>query len=267
MNEHIETSVLDVFITTHCTLKCKMCYNRIPYVKKHEHFPVENIKQEVKAIFEILDYTKAFCYMGGEILLHLDLPELIRFVAPFSKHIGVFRIATNGTLIPGDSVVQALLDIRKSMPIEIMLSDYGKLSTKKAELTELCGKHNIPLRVDKYYGDEQYFGGWIDTGDFSLRNYSDEQLDEIWSTCAEIVHKYVVIYKGKVVACSRLISGVNAGYTEFPDFVMDLHEDSLSLNQRRNKLIVLRDESKDYCKYCGGYNTKTAVRFSAAEQL
>jgi MoaA/NifB/PqqE/SkfB family radical SAM enzyme len=243
-----------------------MCYNRIPYVKRAEHFPLKNIKREVDCIFEALDYAKAFCYMGGEILLHPDLPELIRYAERYADRIGAFRVATNGTLIPSSETVKALLDIRSNVNIEIMLSDYGDLSRKKLELAELCSKHNIPLRVDKYFGENQYFGGWVDTGDFKDYGYSETELDEVWRTCAEIVHKYVVVYKGKVVACSRFISGVNAGQTDFPDGVMDLY-DSSAADERRASLIKLRELSKNYCKYCGGYNTRTAKRFPAAEQL
>lgn len=62
------------------------------------------IKKEVDKYFEIVDYTQKFGVLGGEALLHQDLPELLKYKRQF----GWLRINTNGRVEPSDKLIEVL---------------------------------------------------------------------------------------------------------------------------------------------------------------
>ncbi len=89
-------------ITTACTLNCKLCVNLMPCFKARKnarHIPVEQIKREISAVFEIYDFIEDVTISGGEPLIHPDLLKITEYCMSFEKQFNTLRIFTNGTLM------------------------------------------------------------------------------------------------------------------------------------------------------------------------
>ena len=59
---------LELPITTRCTLNCMNCMQYVPYRSKHD-VPLENMKQDLEALFRRIDFVGEISIMGGEPFL------------------------------------------------------------------------------------------------------------------------------------------------------------------------------------------------------
>lgn len=137
-------NLLNVVITTKCTLKCKGCSALMDY-----YFPEQqkdmNLDTTLKCfdkLMSYIDYILGVALIGGEPFVYKDLDKVLEHIVnqSYIGKIGRLDIVTNGTLIPSDSVLKVLgahNDI-----ITVTISDYGKLSSKKYELIKKLNEYN-----------------------------------------------------------------------------------------------------------------------------
>lgn len=125
---------LHTSILTSCTLNCKNCNMFMPYYKKHIKYTFEEIKGDLDMLFAHVDYVSAYRFLGGEPLLHPDLPDMIQYVADvYGEKVGSIGIITNGTILPDN----ALLDISKKHSVFYAISDYTDVVPYKKKLGEV----------------------------------------------------------------------------------------------------------------------------------
>ena len=257
---------LEIHITTHCTLNCRLCANGIKYVKSQEHFPFEKLCNEIDLMFQLVDYTDKLEIMGGEPLLHPDLPEIIEKVLEYSPQIGILRLPTNGTIIPSPNVIDTFLKNKKNVcKMEFLISHYGNLSYKAEQIIKLCKENEIYCRVDIYHGNDMYYGGWIDFGtDCNRLPKTTEETLLLFSNCACAKHGYAMFVKGKLYPCSASVLRLRSGLDKNIPGLIDLFDDA-PMESKRKQLMKYADNPYYVCQYCDGMN-ENSKRYPGGEQ-
>jgi len=126
-------------ITDRCTLRCACCNQYLPHLKsKRGDVPAELILQDMKRLLQYIDYLPLYDFMGGETLLHNQLPEILEATLQ-EEQIARIQLATNGTILPSPQLSSVLANDR----ISLLISDYGEVSTRLAKLTEHCDRVGI----------------------------------------------------------------------------------------------------------------------------
>lgn len=257
---------LTVLITSKCSLKCKLCATYAPIHPSPCHYPYERIAKSVEHFFNSIDHVKLFTISGGEPLLHPQLPELIDFFSAYIDRIGVFEIITNGTIIPNDRLLQSL---QFSDKVDIMVDDYGpELSTKVPQIVEVFNHYGIKHRVRKYYGEDAHLGGWLDISDFSDKQRTEKENEELFARCmyTTTFKNHIFIINGTAHMCY-----INKQLLDFmpdtPSEYVDLMDDSLSAPDIKAQLTNLRNRKRlSVCANCNGFCVD-AERFTPAEQI
>jgi organic radical activating enzyme len=224
------------------------------------------MKKSVDRFFEAMDAVNLFTFSGGEPLMHPQLPELVRHCSRYIDHIEKFESITNGTIVPSE---QLLENLKFSDKVDIMVDDYGEnLSRKIPQIKEALGKNSIKYRVRKYYGEDAYMGGWVDTVDFSQKNRTRAQIAKHFSRCnyTTVFKNNFLVFEDTAHICyvnHKVLDWVQDDGTQY----VKLHDENISPQDLRTRLETLRD--RDYlsaCIDCNGFMTE-AERFTPAEQL
>ncbi len=111
---------LDVDIVSHCNLNCAACCHFSPIAEPSFLSP-QDYARDLELLARVEDVGKFFaaiCLMGGEPLLHPELPAFIRITHELLPDARV-RVVTNGTLLDSasDSFWEAMLEPNTDMLI------------------------------------------------------------------------------------------------------------------------------------------------------
>jgi hypothetical protein len=149
----------------------------------------------------------------------------------------------------------------------VYISDYGDLSYAKVEFAEFCEKNNIGYSVKKYYGENQYYNGWIDNTDPIDLKEPGDVLEVNSKNCPQNKLKHMHVYNGKLHRCSNSCFMLEWGV--FPpkerDFI-DLRDDSLSRDEKRAIISEFYDYARRSCRYCKQKYMMYLPRHPAAQQ-
>lgn len=260
-----QAKVVYLEITTMCTLACKLCIAKIPYYKSHEHVEFKYIKKDIEKLFEVYDYIEKLDISGGEPLLYPNLSEVLNEALKYKNKIGKIRLITNGTILPSGDVIDVM---KANSKMELVLDDYGKLSSKKIEILELAQNNDIHIRYNCYTGDKQFCEGFIDLGKFNDRNYNKETLQAIYDKCHNANYMCLALKKGKLYQCIHSLVACELGYCTFDDTLeCDLYDDSLTIAEKRNILSKYGTRPVKACQRCNGFDSENGKRFPAADQI
>lgn len=112
-------------ITTTCNLKCKNCTNYIPYLPRDKQRTISfsDFQTYLSNLLANADKLNALLLLGGEPLLHKELPQMLDFALQNPKIESVY-ITTNGTIYFSDSL-RAVFERHKGNPkLWIWVSNY-----------------------------------------------------------------------------------------------------------------------------------------------
>lgn len=256
---------ISVLITSQCTLNCKYCSSGIPYHKERRHIPAEKVLGQIEKILAL--YTAADIYiehldlLGGEPLLHPELADIIDGVCQHRDVFHELRILTNGTLLPQKALIETIK--RKDIPFLMIVSDYGALSPKAAQVCGTLETYGLPYRVDRYHDDGQYFGGWVSYGQDGILTGTAEQR---YQGCAFRDSGTVEAFQECLYPCVKNLALHATGRSELPaeDYI-DLRDD---FDGNVKKLLSFTTRTAPYaaCETCTGL-CANALRYPAAEQM
>lgn len=264
-------------INTVCNLRCKDCNAYTPYHKHPRNFDTAQLKKDLDRILEVFDGTplERIDFVGGEPLLHPDLKELIDYAMDGhnGKAFQSLHLVTNGVLpLPDD-----LIETCKKYNVYILVDDYGPDLSPNAHLN--CDKleaAGIAHRMNKYWGDDQYFGGWWSTV-MSKEPNSPEYVASCVKECWELfipnhTHEeppcnHLHIKDGNIMTCDAQTFGLNYIPLLEGEYI-SLRTDE-SVEQIREKLRSFKKKPIEHCKYCeiGIASKKHAKRIPAGVQL
>jgi len=254
-------------ITDKCTLRCKKCAGYFPFYAKNPWDPDLRFLQEtVDMAFQVFDEIGIFNIEGGEPLIRKDLPAILSHLRKYEAQISrEIRFITNGTIIPSTELIAECKAYGDKM--YFIVDDYGsELSKNAAAAVQILTENGIRNELRVQRGDE-YFGGWIDFGPFTSRNYTAEQREHIYNLCKGTVvggERQFVLKKGLIYPCARGKRLGELGVIDFQDFVDLFDETDISI--KREKLLQIK--AKPYleaCGYCNGFS-QDAPKILAGEQ-
>lgn len=199
---------IEIFLTSLCTLNCEKCIAYIPYFKKPVITPLQQLKDDADLLFEKVDYVHKMKLLGGEGFLYPFLIEYVDYLYEhYGNRIGSIRIGTNGTIFPG----QAVLEMCKRNQVTVDISDYTKAVPNMCMLEDVkavCEEIGVAVDV-KRTGEE-----WLDMGFPSNppEEKTEEGLKGHFHKCAMFCRQFS---KGKYYFCCSNYAAVLAGM--FPD--------------------------------------------------
>jgi MoaA/NifB/PqqE/SkfB family radical SAM enzyme len=268
MIEQITKPTISVMLTTYCTLKCKHCQIKIPYMEK-SHIDKLIIKSAVLEMFKVIDFVDDLAVLGGEFMLHPDIDEILLNISTFNKQYKRLVLVTNGTLLPSDTLVAVLKEISGDYIIRI--DDYGFLSTKVSEFVKLADSKKLKYEVRAYCGENCYGengGGWVNiVGNFDKKDYTDDELKAVYENCHN-GKTCIFLWGSKLYACGMHASGVILG--KVPDRPGIDSIDLLSketIAEKRKIVCKFGTFPPNACKYCNGFDINKSPRIQPAIQM
>jgi hypothetical protein len=222
------------------------------------------------AFFEVVDHVNMLHLSGGgEPFLNRKLPEMIDIAYEFAEKFDRFMVFTNSAIKISDKLFAALKGRDRLI---VHASDYGIMPKCGAETYKLLADNGVNVRVIKYYGENQDYGGWVDFGDWSQRNRTTEELERTFSNCGITRHMRGNwrTRDGKVHWCQRSQRGMELGLLpDDPNDYVDLFSGETRSQKRRKFLQIANAAYLSSCDHCSGdHGTEDAAkRFPAGEQL
>ena len=200
---------------------------------------MEKLMREADELFQTVSFLGNFTITGGEPLLYDSLTELLEYIGKkYRKQIGSFTIITNGTMQPGNN----LLEIMQKYDIEVDVSDYTDAIPEK--------KESIINHVNCYRssGIKTYFlnnAEWVDFGFKEVINdFTEEQGMKFFDTCRTRCRGFV---DGKIRYC------INA---YFAAKALGMKEDQDNAFEIGNVHVQNCDQKKQLVEYDLGYNNR-----------
>ena len=261
---------LTVIITTRCNLRCRLCCEYVPQNKPFEDISCEDCSRIVEALFNTVDHVNTLHLSGGgEPFLHPQLAELTEICMNYRSKFDRFMLFTNGTVTPNDKLLSVLDKYKDNIVVQV--SRYGINPERELNTIELLKQTGATLKIEKYYGDDQSFGGWVDFGAWEKQNNSEEVLCSRFKNCA-VTRDMGGNWRtrdGKIHWCSRSQRGMELGLIpDEPADYVDLFDDT-SREEKQQKFRTIATRRLSACDYCSG-NAGTddiGKRFPAAEQM
>lgn len=112
-------------ITTTCNLKCKNCTNYIPYLPRENQRVITfaDFQTYLQNLLKNVDKLNALLLLGGEPLLHKELPQMLDFALNCEKIENVY-ITTNGTIYFSDALRAVFEKHKDNKKLWIWVSNY-----------------------------------------------------------------------------------------------------------------------------------------------
>lgn len=272
MQNQLTLNKFTLIITTRCNLRCKLCCE---YVPQNKPFPDMTLNEErtiLNLLFETVDGVQTLHLSGGgEPFLHPLLFEMIDIAFEYSSKFERFMLFTNCTIIPSQELLNVIS--KYAYKTTIQTSRYGINPKREQEVISLLETTGANLKIEKYYGEDQSFGGWVDFGDWEHHNYCPDDLSQVFNNCAVTrdMHGNWRTRDGKVHWCSRSQRGTELGLLpDNPNNYVDLINSNENREQKREKFRKISEGTYlSACNYCSGEqgtNIKSK-RYQAAEQL
>ena len=275
IGKEVSMFVLEKFslvILTRCNLKCRLCCEYVPQNTPFPDMTIEEAQKILGAAFSVVDRIRTLHLTGGgEPFLHPRLANLINTAMSYEDHFDRLMLFTNTTIPISQHVLDTIKRYKEKVIVQLSL--YGVNPQKEISIVKALVDEGITCKVEKYYGQEQSFGGWVDFGDWQARNRMEEELDQVFHGCSvtSVLGGNWRTHNGKVHWCSRSQRGMELGLIpdDTGDYV-DLLNDNLSYQEKRDKFKQIANarylSACDYCSGDAGTEDK-AKRYPAAEQL
>lgn len=263
---------LSLVITTRCNLKCKLCCEYIPQHKPFPDMTIEEADAIISAACKVFDRIKILHLTGGgEPFLHPRLAEMCESAMKYAYKFDKLMLFTNSVTSVSDELLSVLKKYEDKIVVQV--SQYGVNLEREKDILNKLLENNVNCKIEKYYGDVQSFGGWVDFGVWEKRNRTPEELGSVFKNCA-ITRDMGGNWRtrdGKLHWCSRSQRGMELGLIpDNLDDYIDLLDNMESIQRKREKFENISNaHSISACDYCSGHQgtSDTSLRFPAAEQL
>lgn len=259
-----------LIITTKCNLRCKYCCEYVPQNNPFPDMTLNECQNILSKIFDVCDHINTIHLTGGgEPFLHPYLSELIDVTMKYSDKFDRLMLFTNSTI----PIKKELLDtiVKYKEKIVIQLSQYGIKAEQEKDLAELLLQNNVKCKIEKYYGENQSFGGWVNFGEWKSYGRTESELYSIFKNCAVTrdMHGNWRTRNGKVHWCSRSMRGMELGLIpDNPDDYVDLFSDNTVQEIRMKFKKISESHYLTACDMCSGEQgtEDKSKRLKAAEQ-
>jgi MoaA/NifB/PqqE/SkfB family radical SAM enzyme len=160
MSDTLIIGKITLIITTRCNLKCKLCCEYVPQSKPFPDMTLGECKAILTALFATVDHvTTLHLSGGGEPFLHSQLAELTEACMQYSDKFDRLMLFTNCTILPSEKLLETLKRHKDKLVVQV--SRYGVNPARELEVLSALEATGVTLKIEKYYGDDQSFGGWV----------------------------------------------------------------------------------------------------------
>ncbi|KYZ76493.1 hypothetical protein AXX12_08655 [Anaerosporomusa subterranea] len=261
-----------LIIVTRCNLRCRLCCEYVPQNKAFPDMTVEEANKILSAAFAVVDRIGTLHLTGGgEPFLHPQLAGLVETAMEYKDRFDRLMLFTNSTI----PVSNELLDVIKRYKEKILVqtSLYNVRPDQEEATLKLLTENKVTCKVEKYYGDDQSFGGWVDFGGWEPYRRSAAELEKVFRTCSvtRVLQGNWRTRDGKVHWCTRSQRGMELGrLPNNADDYVDLLDPFESRETKRAKFLKIGNAKYiSACEYCSGDagTLELTKRYPAAEQL
>ena len=232
-------------ILEHCNLRCKGCDHFSPLADKRE-IPLLIIESDIKRFSKLMEQDiQTIGIMGGEPLLHSELPDIMTVVRKNFPHTRI-QIDTNGLLLLNQKKIfwekcreNQVVIVTTKYPIKL---DYDAIE-------QICKKNQIEF---EYYGD---------TGENEKQLYKmvldlegQQEPREAFANCFH-ANNCVTLMEGKLYPCT-VAPNIHIFNNKYGTHMNLCHDDYIDIyDSQITKRQVLDFLSKPipFCRFC---NTK-----------
>lgn len=260
-----------IIITTKCNLKCKLCCEYVPQNKPFDDITVLECRNILRQFFKVVDHVQTLHLSGGgEPFLHRQLGSLIEECMVYTDQFDRLMLFTNSTVVPTDDLLNVLHKYKERLVVQV--SHYGIMRDREHVVLELLQHTGVTIKFQKYYGDDQTFGGWVDFGEWKDHQRSRNELETVYRNCG-ITSNMKGNWRtrdGKIHWCSRSQRGNELGLIpDFPDDYIDLFDETPIKEKRKRFRTFLERPYIDACRFCNGDvgTQDREKRYRAAEQM
>ena len=230
---------LDIVLTERCNLKCKCCEVLVPHFNtkiKARHLPLAQLIRETDEMFDKFGFIRDIHVLGGEPFIYPQVAEYMQYLKQHRDKIGSLYVITNGTVVPKQSVIDAI----KEADAFVMISDYDELSRKKDEIVKAMQDNGVGVQITNY--------PWFYENQLVYDDAKNRQ--QKFDTCYERKH-INTIRDGKAYYCHFLAGGETL-------MAIPYHKDnSISIydNDAQEIYAYLTSEIAPMgCEYCSGHD-------------
>lgn len=261
-----------LIILTRCNLSCRLCCEYVPQNRPFPDMSVAEAEEILRAVFEVADRIGTLHLTGGgEPFLHPHLPELIDAAMAYQDRFDRLMLFTNSTIPLSEKMKDRLQEYRDKLLVQA--SRYGIFPEREERLLSDLIACGVPVKAEKYYGEDQSFGGWLDFGHWDCYGRSPEELDHIFHSCSvtSVLKGNWRTRDGKVHWCSRSQRGMELGLIpEMPEDYVDLMDRAATVEEKRQKFQqIAARRYLSACDHCSGDagTEDQHKRYPAAEQM
>lgn len=183
--------------------------------------------------------------LGGEpFVCQKQLIQVLFYLKEAEERFDEIDIITNGTILPSEECIRVIRDTPK---IKIIFSNYGELSSKLDEFTEILRQEKICFEIV-----EDEF--WWDFGALKPREEKAKKTQHRYDGCYSR-RLCTTLYRGRLYVCPRQAHGIRLGLIPAEDDgVVDLTAPELEQPSRLRDAVYGLIERKEHitcCRYCG----------------
>ena len=227
-------------IVHHCNLNCKGCDHCAPLAKK-ELVPVEVFERDILQMKKVFNKIKSIGIMGGEPLLHPQLPQILNLSRKILKNSNIL-LFSNGILF--EQANDTLWESIKDNKIILLITKYTNDS-----VYDLIEKKSKLYSVNLQYMD----GTRLKFKKFNSMKYnlhSDEDINKAHSACYHAEHCHQ-LENGKLYKCSFICAARH--FNQYfgknliiePDDYIDIFK-----NPKKKDIIDYFNSPIPFCRYC-----------------
>jgi len=226
-----------------CTLKCENCCELVPYYHEKDQVCADIMLKDCKRLAAASQFNLFIELVGGEPFLHPELPEILEELLKI-PNVGYVKVFTNGTVVPGDRLMEVLKDRRLVVVISNYmdtvtgkLADHLKITRKKLE------DENIPYIFS-------FAQTWLDfPTKFEYVGEKEGRLEKDFEDCYLAECKR--LYNGLLFRCPHHYAGVQMGkFDGLKDETLDIwsYESVSELSEGLYEFLSV--PYLEACKYC-----------------
>lgn len=252
-----------------CNNKCKLCGVLSPFYDKPPHFKAKELCKTIDSYFSVVDHVNKFTLSGGEPMIHPEIDYIVKHIKKYESQYNKLEIITNGKVLMNEKLVDELTGFKKA---ELLIDDYGINSESCKELSKQAESIGISVNYRIYYGKNSHLGGWFDMGDFSKRDRSEGETEEVFKLCGMMKEKAfgLFIVGGEGHVCFRSWRTMDLGivdkYSHADEFVDFNSDEDIEVKRERINGIRCREIAFQACSYCWGQGDNLP-RYPAGEQI
>lgn len=245
---------LNLTPTMQCNLKCELCGVLVPHYSYRPQMTTEDFSSTLNAIFAIVDKIGKLQITGGEPLLHPQLHVMLEECFRYTDQFDSMWFFSNCAVPLRPEVLDVFIKHRDKVVVHC--SDYGVRPEVASDIVRMLSENDITYKYLKYYGDDQYFDGWVDNGDFVAHNRLPEENEEVFKMCSHVNRGGSwYVRGGQMHWCGRSIRGTELGKIPLleQDY-LDIFDETKTIEEKRAKLEQLQKvKCITACDYCNGY--------------